>query len=64
MPLTVHRATWLILRREENRDDEDEKIIKQLINQHPLLAKAIQLSQDFAQLIRQRTPEQFDEWLY
>lgn len=63
LPLTVHRATWLILRREENRDDQDEKIIKQLINQHPLLAKAIQLSQDLAQLIRERTPEQFDEWL-
>ncbi len=63
MPLTVHRATWLILRREENRDDEDEKIIKQLIDQHPLLAKAIKLSQDFAQLIRERTPEQFDDWL-
>jgi transposase len=63
LPLTVHRATWLILRREENRDDEDKKIIKQLMDQHPLLAKAIQLSQDFAQLIRERTPEQFDEWL-
>ncbi len=63
LPLTVCRATWLILRREENRDDEDERIIKQLSSQHPALALAIELSQDFAQLIRERTPEQFDDWL-
>ena len=62
-PLTVHRATWLILRRQENRDDEDERIINQLIAQHPALAKAIELSQDLAQLIRERIPEQFDGWL-
>jgi transposase len=63
LPLTAHRATWLILRREENRDDEDERIIKQLRAQHPALSKAIELSQDFAQLIRERMPEQFDGWL-
>ncbi len=63
LPLTVHRATWLILRREENRDEEDEWVIEQLRAQHPELSKAIELSQDFAQLLRERTPEQFDGWL-
>ncbi len=63
LPLTVRRATWLILRREENRDDEDERLIQQLIAQHPALAKAIELSQDLAQLIRERIPEQFERWL-
>ena len=37
LPLTVRRATWLILRREENQDDEDKRIIKQLQMQHPAL---------------------------
>ncbi len=63
LPLTVRRATWLILRREENRDDEDEEIIKQLMAENPAFASAIELSQDFAQLLRERTPEQFDGWL-
>ena len=63
LPLTVRRATWLILRREKNRDDEDEQIIKQLSSQHPAFADAIELSQDFAQMLRERTPEQFDNWL-
>lgn len=63
LPLTVRRATWLILRREENRDDEDERIIEQLSSQHPALALAIELSQDFAQMLRERTPKKFDDWL-
>ena len=63
LPLTVRRATWLILRREENRDEEDKRIIKQLISQHSALALSIELSQDFAPMLRERTPEQFDDWL-
>ena len=31
--------------------------------ENPAFASAIELSQDFAQLIRERTPEQFDGWL-
>ena len=53
LPLTVHRATWLILRREENRDDEDERIIEQLRAQNPALSKAIELSEDFCGLPKQ-----------
>ena len=44
LPLTVRRATWLILRREENQDDEDKRIIKQLQMQHPALEQGIELS--------------------
>ncbi len=63
MPLTVSRATWLVLRRPENRDEEDEQLLARLIAQHPHLAEAIELSQDFAQLVRNREPEQLDIWL-
>ncbi len=63
LPLTVSRATWLVLRRPENRDEEDEQLLAQLIAQHPQLAEAIELSQDFAQLVRNREPEQLDIWL-
>ena len=63
LPLTVSRATWLVLRRPENRDEEDEQLLAQLIAQHPQLAEAIELSQDFAQLVRNREPEQLEFWL-
>lgn len=62
-PLTARRATWLILRRPEQRPDEDEEIIKRLQAQHPDIATAITLSRDFAEIVRQRRPKQFDVWL-
>jgi transposase len=37
--------------------------LAQLQAQHPEVAAAIALAQDFAQLVRERTPEQLDPWL-
>jgi transposase len=62
-PLTVRRAAALILKREENRDAQDTQQIAQLQAQHAELAEAIALTQDFADLVRQRQPEQLDSWL-
>ena len=61
--LTVRGATWLILKREANRDEADHEQIAKLQGQHDELAKAIDLAQDFAELIRQRQPEQLEAWL-
>ena len=61
--LTVGGATWLILRREANREEGDEEQISKLKEQHPDLAEAIQLTQDFAGLVRQRQADQLDDWL-
>ena len=64
-PLTPKRATWLVLRREDKRQDAeaDQALLEQLQAQHGELAKAIELSQDFAELLRQRQPEKLDGWL-
>ncbi len=64
LPLTVNRATWLVLRRPENQDEEDEQLLARIIAQNPDLAEAIELSQDFAQLVRNREPEQLDTWRF
>lgn len=58
--LTPSRATWLVLRRQELWKRGDEKLIPLLTAQHPELAEAIRLAQDFAQLVRTRQPEQLD----
>ena len=63
LPLTVSRATWLVLRRPENRDEEDEQLLERLMSQNPNLAEAIELSQDLADLVRNREPKQLDIWL-
>jgi transposase len=61
--LTARSATWLIMRREEKRDDEDKALLDQLQEQHSELAEAMELSESFARLVRQRQPEGLDFWL-
>jgi transposase len=61
--LTARRATWLVLRRPERLDQDEAAQLVQLQAQHPEVAAAIALAQDFAQLVRKRRPEQLDSWL-
>jgi transposase len=61
--LTPRRATWLVLRRPEQRTSEEEHLLAQLTARDATLADAIALAQDFAQLVRQRQPAQLDLWL-
>ena len=62
-PLTVRQAAWLVLRRSEKRTHGDEHLLVQLHTQHTEVAEAIELAQDFAQLVRKRTPQRLDAWL-
>jgi transposase len=62
-PLTPHGATWLVLRRPEQRTPEEEPLLAQLITQDAEIADAIALAQDFAQLVRQRQSQHLDPWL-
>jgi transposase len=61
--LTARTATWLIMRREEKRDEDEQVLRSQLHEQHPELATAIDLTESFTQLVRQRQPEGLDSWL-
>jgi transposase len=61
--LTARRATWLVLRRPEQQDADEAAQLAQLSAQHPEVATAIALAQDFARLVRGREPDQLDPWL-
>jgi transposase len=61
--LTARRATWLVLRRPERLDEDEAAQLARLQAQHPEVAAAIVLAQDFAQLVRARQPDQLDPWL-
>jgi transposase len=63
-PLTPRRATWLVLQRPEKCTARDSALIARLQQAHPVLAAAIALAQQFAQLLRTRTAAQFDRWLH
>ena len=62
-PLTPRGATWLVMRREENLDDEESQQLAQLHEQEGEIAAAIALTTDFSDLVRQRQPEGLDSWL-
>jgi len=62
-PLTPRRATWLVLRREAKRTEAETQQLTQLHAQSAEVAEAIDLTQDFAQLVRQRQPDALDPWL-
>src|SRR6266853_2660784 len=62
-PLTPRRATWLVLRRATQRTAEEVQQLVQLRTQSTAVAEAIDLAQDFTQLVRQRQPAQLDPWL-
>jgi transposase len=62
-PLTPRRAPWLGLRRAAKRTATEAQQLAQLREQHPAVAEAIDLAQDFTHLVRQRQPERLDAWL-
>jgi transposase len=62
-PLTPRRASWLVLRRETKRTEVEAQQLTQLQAQDPEVAEAIDLAQDFTQMVRQRQPESLDPWL-
>jgi transposase len=62
-PLTPRRATWLVLGRAEQRTETEAQQLTQLHAQQPEVGEAIDLAQDFAQLVRQRQPASLDPWL-
>jgi transposase len=61
--LTARRAAWLVVRRAEQRDAEEALQLAQLRVQHPAVAEAVTLTQDFADLVRQRQGPQLDAGL-
>jgi transposase len=61
--LTARRAAWLVVRRAEQRDAEEARPLAQLRAQHPDVAEAVALTQDFADLVRQRQGAQLATWL-
>lgn len=62
-PLTPRQATWLVLRYPTNMTEQDVSLLSQLRRAHPVFAQAIPLAQAFAQLLRDRQPQQLTSWL-
>ncbi|WP_089945008.1 ISL3 family transposase [Candidatus Entotheonella palauensis] len=61
--LTPRGAVWLIMRRQEGLDDEERRQLAQLNDQEGEIGKAISLTEDFIDLVRQKQPEGLETWL-
>jgi transposase len=62
-PLTTRRATRLVLKRPQQRTDEDAQLLAYLQAQHRDVAVAIELAQDFCGIVRGGQAGRFDRWL-
>lgn len=60
--LTARRAAFLVLRRSETLNAHEQQVLQRL-TEHPELATAVKLAQDFTNFTRQRQPQQLDAWL-
>jgi len=61
--LTPHRAVGLLLKRAEERTEEETRALLQLDQLHPDVARTRQLMQQFLQMVRERRGEELDAWL-
>lgn len=56
------RLVWVMLRQPDKLTHEESTTLAR-IQQHPEVARAWELAQEFVILVRQRKPEAFDSWL-
>lgn len=60
---SLRKLTCLIIRRPENRLEENEKILEKISAEQPKLTTTIQLARKFAEIIRQQQSTEFVPWL-
>ena len=61
--LSPRRASWLLLARPDQLAEEELRLRSALPDLHPDIQLAATTAQRFAQIVRERLPEAFDEWL-
>jgi transposase len=62
-PPTLQTLTWLIIRQADTLSAEEAADVAQAREAHPDVDLATNLAQDFAALVRNRQPDDFDAWL-
>jgi transposase len=62
-PPSLRKLSSLIVKRPENRLEEDETILKKISAEQPKLMTTIKLARMFAEIVRQQQPKEFDPWL-
>jgi len=61
--MTPHRAIGLLLKRVEDRTEEETRAVLQVSHLDAALAQTLRLMQHFLQMLRERQEEELDHWL-
>ena len=61
--MTPHRAVGLLLKRAEERTEEENQALLRVDQIHPDVARTRLLMQQFLQLLRERHGHELDQWL-
>ncbi len=61
--MTPHRAVGLLLKRAQERTEEETQALLHVEQLHPDLARTGLLMQQFLQMLRERRGEELDQWL-
>ena len=61
--LTARQLSYLLVRAPQKRTPEDQERVTQVQQHDGLIAQLATLTEDFAQLVRARTPDQLTPWL-
>ena len=61
--LTAHRAVGLLLKRQQERTQEESQALMQLRQLHPDLERTVLLMHHFLEMLRERRGEELDQWL-
>jgi transposase len=62
-PPSLRTLTWWMVKHPDKRRPEDERLLAQLVADHPKLTTTLGLARQFAEIVRQQQPEQLDSWL-
>ena len=63
-PFTPRQAAYLVVLRPENRQAEETDLLERVVQQHPDLARLVELADEFLQLLRERQADGLDDWLF
>lgn len=61
--MTPHRVVGLLLKRTEERTEEEIQALRRVEQIHPDIAQTHRLMQQFLQMVRERHGEELDQWL-
>jgi transposase len=59
---SAQQVTWMLLR-PEKLDDKQRSVVEKLCRLFPTIESAKELAQEFPRIVRERSPDKFNDWL-